>query len=62
MNCYLQKCTIHQFTYFIYYVFQVKFKNQKIIKIQQVHQKLHTEQFLLFYLNCFLLVIHLNLT
>ena len=61
MNCCLQKYTIHQFTHFIYYLFQDKFKNPKIIKIQQVHQKLHTKQFLLFYLNCFLLVIHLNL-
>ena len=32
-----------------------------MMKIQQVHQKLHTKQFLLFYLNCYLLVIHLNL-
>ena len=61
MNCCLQKYTIHQFTYFIHYLFQDKFKNPKIMKIQEVHQKLHTKQFLLFYLNCFLLVIHLNL-
>ena len=56
MNCCLQKYTTHQFTYFIYsyYLFQDKFKDPKIIKIQQVvHQKLHTKQFLLFYLNCF---------
>ena len=32
-----------------------------MMKIQQVHQKLHTKQFLLFYLNCFLLATHLNL-
>ena len=51
MNCCLQNYTIHQFTYFIYYLFQDKIKNPKIIKIQQVHQKLHTKQFLLFYLN-----------
>ena len=61
MNCCLQKDTTHPFTYFIHYLFQEKFKNPKIMKIQEVHQKLHTKQFLLFYLNCFLLVIHLNL-
>ena len=63
MNCCLQKYTTHQFTYFIllHYLFQEKFKNPKIMKIQQVHQQLHTKQFLLFYLNCFLFVIHLNL-
>ena len=61
MNCYLQKYTTHQFSYFIYYLFQDNFKNAKIIKIQQVHQKVHAKQFLLFYLNCFLLVTHLNL-
>ena len=31
------------------------------MKIQQVHQKLHTKQFLLFCLTCFVFVIHLNL-
>ena len=61
MNCCLQNYTIHQFTYFIYYLFQDKFKNPKIMKIQEVHQKLQAKQFLLFYLNCFLFVIHLNL-
>ena len=61
MNCCLQKYTTHQFTYFIYYVVQDKFKNQKIMKIQQVHQKIHAKQFILFYLNCFLLATHLNL-
>ena len=61
MNCYLQKYTTHQFTYFIYDLFQDKFKNPKMIKIQQVHQKIHAKQFLLFYLNCFLLATHLNL-
>ena len=61
MNCCLQKYTTHQFTYFIYYLFQDQFKNSKRMKIQQVHQKLQTKQFLLFYLNCFLFVIHLNL-
>ena len=38
MNCCLQKYTPHQFTYFIYYLFQEKFRYPKIIKIQQVHQ------------------------
>ena len=47
MNCCLQKYTTHQFTYFIYYLFQDKFKYPKMIKIQQVHQKIHTKQFLL---------------
>ena len=61
MNCCLQKYTTHQFTYFIYYLFQDKFKNPKIVKTQQVLQKLQAKQFLLFYLNCFLFVIHLNL-
>ena len=61
MNCCLQKYTTHQFTYFIYYLFQDKFKNPKIIKIQQVHQKIHTKQFLIFYIYCFLLATHLNL-
>ena len=49
MNYYLQKYTTHQFTYFIYYLFQENFKNAKMMKIQQVHQKLHAKQFLLFY-------------
>ena len=36
----------------VYYLFQDKFKNPKIIKIQQVgvHQKIHTKQFLYFIL------------
>ena len=54
----LQEFTTHQFTYFIYYLFQDKFKYPKIIKIQQVHQEIHAKQFLLFYLNCFLLATH----
>ena len=40
MNCCLQKYTTHQFTYFIYYLFQDNFKNAKMVKIQQVHQNL----------------------
>ena len=43
MNCCLQKFTTHQFTYFIYYLFQDKLKNPKIIKIQQVHQEIHAK-------------------
>ena len=54
------KHTTHQFTFFIYYLFQDKFKNPKIMKMQQVHQEIQ-KLFLLFYLNCFLFVIHLNL-
>ena len=46
MNCCLHKYTTSQFTYFIYYLFQHKFKNPEIMKIQQVHQKLHIKQFL----------------
>ena len=61
MNFCLQKYIMHQFTYFIYYSHQDKFKNPKIIKIQEVHQKIHTKQYLLFYLNCFLLATYLNL-
>ena len=51
MNCCLQKYTTHQFTYSIgvYYLFQDNFKNTKIMKIQEVHQKLQEKQFLLFY-------------
>ena len=46
MNYCLQKYTTHQFTYFIYYLFQDKFKYPKIIKIQQIHQRIHAKQFL----------------
>ena len=66
VSCYhmkysLQKYTKYQFTYVIYYLFQDKFKNPKMMKIQQVHQKLHTKRILLFYIYCFLFVVHLNL-
>ena len=61
MNCCLQHYTTHQFTYFLYYLFQDYFKNPKMMKIQQVHQMIDARQFLLFYLYCFLLVTHLNL-
>ena len=47
MNCCLQKFTTHQFTYFIYYLLQDNFKNAKMMKIQQVHQKIHAKQFLI---------------
>ena len=53
MNCCLQKHTTHQFPYFIYsYYFHIK-TSSRIIKIHQVHQKIHTKQFLLFCLTCF---------
>ena len=45
----------------IYYKSIYISKMQKIFKIQEVHQKIHTKQLLLFYLNCFLLATHLNL-
>ena len=61
MNCCLQKYTTHRFTYFIYYSHQDKFKNSRIIKIHQAHQKIHKKQFLLFCITCFVFVIHLNL-
>ena len=60
MNCSLQKYITYQFTYFIYYSYQDKFKNPRIIKIHQVHQKIHTKQFSLFCLTCFVFVIHWN--
>ena len=49
MNCCLQKYTTYQFTYIIYYLVQDKFKNPKIMKIQQVHQKLHTKYFFILF-------------
>ena len=45
MNCCLQKYTTHLLTFFIYYSHQEKFKNPRIIKIHQVHQKLQAKQF-----------------
>ena len=60
MNLYLQKHTTYQFTCYIFIYFKTNSKIQNY-KIQQVHQKLQTKQFLLLYLNCFLFVIHLNL-
>ena len=44
MNYRLQKHTTSQSTYFMYYSSQDKFKNPKIMKIQQVHQKLQAKQ------------------
>ena len=61
MKCCLQKYTTHQFTYFLYYLFQDIFKYPKMMLIQQVHHKIHAKQFLFIYLNCFLLATHLNL-
>ena len=45
MNCCLQNFTTYQFTYFVYYLFQDKFKYPKMMQIQQVHQKLQAKQF-----------------
>ena len=39
---------------------QGNFKYPRIMKIQQVHQKLQAKQFLLFCYTCFLFVLHLN--
>ena len=40
--------TTYQSTYFVYYLHQGNFKYPRIMKIQQVHQKLQAKQFLLF--------------
>ena len=45
INCCLQKFTTHQFTYVIHYLFQDNSKKAKIIKIHEVHQKIHAKQF-----------------
>ena len=47
MKCCLQKNTTHQFPCCNYYLFQDNFKIAKIVKIQQVHQKIHAKQFIL---------------
>ena len=47
MNYCLRNYTTHQFTYCIDYLFQDIFKNAKMMKIQQIHQKLQAKQFLL---------------
>ena len=49
------------YIFHLYYLFQDNFKNAKMMKIQQVHQKIHAKQFLLLFLNSFLLATHLNL-
>ena len=49
MNYCLQKYTTHQFTYFMDSLLQDKFKNPKIMKIQQVHQKIHTNNFIILF-------------
>ena len=61
MNCTIQNILNINLHIFLLYLFQDHFKNAKIMKIQEVHQKIHTKQFLILYLNCFLLVTHLNL-
>ena len=59
MNCCLQKSTTYQFTYIIYsyYLFQDKFKNSKMIKIQHVYQSYIENYFSII----FKLFSHLNL-
>ena len=60
MNCCLQKYTTDRFISFIYYLVYDKFKYPIIIKIQQVHQKIHAKQLLLLF-TLFRLATHLNL-
>ena len=57
------KFSTHHFTYFIgvNYLFQDHFKNAKMMKILQVHQKLQAKQFFTNLFNCYLLETHLNL-
>ena len=52
---------MYQSTYFIDYFTQGIIKNPRINKILYLHQKIHTKQFLLSCLSCFVFVIHLNL-
>ena len=52
---------MYQSTYFIDYFTQGIIKNPRINKILYLHQKMHTKQFLLSCLSCFVFVIHLNL-
>ena len=49
MNCCLQNHTTYQFTYFLFYLFHDKFKNSRIIKIYQVHEKLQTKQYIILF-------------
>ena len=53
MNCCLQNYITHQLTYFIYYVVQDKFKYPKIIKIQQVQQKIYTKHVSALEITCY---------
>ena len=57
----LQNYITHQFTYFIYYLFQDKFKYPKIIKIQQVQQKIYTKHVSTLKITCYYVKIHLNM-
>ena len=52
---------MYQSTYFIDYFTQGIIKNPRINEILYVHQEIHTKQFLLCCLTCFVFVIHLNL-
>ena len=61
MNCCLQNNTTHQFTYFIYYLYQDKFKNLKINEIQQVHQKIFTKPIRILEITYCQVILHLNL-
>ena len=61
MNCCLQNYITHQFTYFIYNLVQDKFKYPKIIKIQQVQQKIYTKHVSALEITCYYVKIHLNL-
>ena len=54
---YKNKLHINLHILFIIYISD-NFKNAKVIKIQEVHQKIHAKQVLLFYSNCFT---HFNL-
>ena len=53
--------TIYQFTYFIYYLFQDKFKYSKNIAIQQVHQKIYTKQVSILEITYCHVILHVNL-
>ena len=60
MNYCLRKYTTHQFTYFIYYLFQDNLKNPKNDVNPTSTSRDTCKTILLFYLNCFLLATHLN--
>ena len=61
MNCCLQKYTTHQLTYFLLLFISRKVQKSKNYQNPTSSSKDTTKQVLLFYLNCFLFVIHLNL-